>query len=161
MIGIEGDFDWTSLGADASFPNLFANGSPVGSGIVTFNRDLNWLASVRGRVGWIAAPNWLLYATGGVAFANVKYSGLNAYLGGCPNCGFASLSDTKTGFTVGGGVEYAWTANWILRAEYLYYQFDGDAFTAPFQSAPSVTAVQFNFGTLDVNTFRVGVSYKF
>src|SRR5215475_8662072 len=52
VIGIEGDIDATGIKDTSSFPNLFLNGSPVGSGIINFSHDVNWVASIRGRLGF-------------------------------------------------------------------------------------------------------------
>jgi outer membrane immunogenic protein len=55
----------------------------------------------------------LLYVAGGVAFGDTKLA-LNSPLGN------AAYSSTRTGYTVGGGIDYAFTNNWIGRVEYRY-----------------------------------------
>jgi outer membrane immunogenic protein len=161
VIGAEGDWTWTNLNLDATSPNLFANGAPVGSGIITFSSQTDWLASIRGRFGYAFMPNLLAYVTGGAAFAKTDYSSFDAFVGGCPNCGSVSSSQTKAGWVAGGGLEYAITSHWLVRAEYLYYQFGGLSHTAFFQNVPAVTAAIFNYGDLKIHTARVGLSYKF
>ena len=73
--------------------------------------------SVRGRLG-VAVDRALFYATGGVAFGNIHNSYVNQFNGAVD-----SLSRTKVGYTVGGGVEYAVTNNISLRAEYRFTDF--------------------------------------
>jgi outer membrane immunogenic protein len=161
VIGIEGDIEGTGIKDTVSFPNLFPNGAPVGSGIITFSHDVKWVASLRGRLGFTPWSNTLLYFTGGGAWAKTDYVGFDAFLGGCPNCGTTAFSTTKSGWVVGGGLEWAWTPNWILGVEYLHYEIDGAASTAFFQSAPAVTAAVFTFDRLKIDSVRARLSYKF
>jgi outer membrane immunogenic protein len=86
-----------------------------------------WDASARGRLGYLVSPTTLLYATGGVAFGEVK--GTYSYRGcedvtfvgslGCVS-GAGSFSTTRVGYTVGGGVEAAISYGWKARVEYRY-----------------------------------------
>jgi outer membrane immunogenic protein len=162
VAGIDGDFDWTHISSTATAPNLFASGAPVGSGGVSWSSNVDWLASVRGRFGYAVMPNALLYVTGGVAWARTGYSGLDAFVGGCPNCGSVSFGTTRTGFTVGAGVDWApWNNNWIIKAEYRYYQFDGASSPAFFPGAPPALATTFYWRDPSIQTVRVGLSYKF
>ena len=162
VLGIEGDWSWTKLNGTGSAPNNFFDGTPVGSGGITMSSDTKWLASLRGRAGWVVLPQWMLYVTGGAAWARTDYAALDAYSGGCPNCGAVSFSHTATGWTVGGGTEWMLTPNWILRAEYLYYQFDGATATGLFQPPFAPTpAANFTWNDLKINEVRVGASFKF
>ncbi len=84
--------------------------------------SLDWLGTTRARVGFVATPDnrLMFYGTGGVAYG-----------GGSDHSNFfdfnnsfgwgGSNSASRVGWTIGGGVEYAWTNNIILGAEYLYY----------------------------------------
>ena len=80
--------------------------------------DIDWFSTVRGRVG-IAAGPWLLYGTGGVAFADISN---RVDIG--PD--HAANSDTQVGYAVGGGLEWAFARNWSAKAEYLYLGFGDD-----------------------------------
>ncbi len=73
--------------------------------------------SVRGRLG-VAVDRALFYATGGVALGDIHNSYVNTFNGAVD-----SLSKTKVGYTVGGGVEYSITNNISLRAEYRFTDF--------------------------------------
>jgi outer membrane immunogenic protein len=100
-----------------------------------FSGSLNqgWDGSLRGRLGYLVTPWTLLYATGGMAFG--KVSGSLAYAGtiyACSNLGqgcttpvgnavsSVSFSETRVGYTVGGGVEYQFSGPWSARLEYRY-----------------------------------------
>ena len=87
VVGIEGDFDWTgeraSDGSNASTtgPGPSTGFCDFGGGcsIVTATTSANdwrklWFATLRGRVGFLIEPTWLLYGTGGIAFADTKFS---------------------------------------------------------------------------------------
>jgi outer membrane immunogenic protein len=160
VVGVEGDWSWTKLRAGATAPNLRADGSPVGSGGSSFSSDTQWLASIRGRIGWVAMPNTLVYLTGGGALAKVDYAAVDAFADGCPNCVTTSFSHTKTGYVLGGGADYALTHNWIVRAEYLYYHFSGETSTSLFNDGGPGGAI-FHWDGLQIHEVRLGVNYKF
>ena len=161
VVGIEGDWSWDSLSGSAAFPNLFASGGPVGSGGIAWTSDPRWLASVRGRLGWTWTPTALLYITGGAAWAGTNYTGVNAFSGGCPNCSAISFSQTKPGWVLGGGVEWApWANSWLVRAEYLHYQFSGTT-VVPTSLSPGTIPGSLTWGDMSVDEVRAGIAYKF
>jgi len=123
VFGIEGDWDYSS-----------ANGSiPRGAG--TFKNT--WLATARGRVGY-AWDRVLLFATGGGAFENAQIPG---------------SSTTALGWTVGGGLEFAFAQNWTAKAEYLFVDLPSVSLTAGGIGGFSSKETQ--------NIVRAGVNYKF
>lgn len=164
VVGIEGDWSGTHLSDTQVGPNLFLNGTPIGSGSVSFSRTVDWLASIRGRLGYTVTPNTLLYVTGGGAWAKTDFSGTDIFAGGvCPNCVSTAYSATVTGWVIGGGVEWApWSNNWLVRAEYLHYDLQGStsqvAFFPPAFTAPGA---QFFYSRDQIDEVRVGLSYKF
>jgi outer membrane immunogenic protein len=119
--------------------------------------SLDWLASARARLGYLVTPNVMAYATGGAAWARIDYAASStdtvAYFAN------AALSRTATGYTAGGGLEWAMTDNWSVRAEYLYYRFTGGpAVVAP---AGGLLPSGFSWSNPTVSVARAGVSYKF
>jgi outer membrane immunogenic protein len=123
VIGLEGTVDGTSLDKTVS---LF--GVPFLS--VRSNEAVQ--GSIRGRLG-LAFDRVLIYGTGGAAFAAVK----NDYALGDPFFLSEGISKTRTGWTVGGGLEYAVTNNWSIGAEYRYSDF-GRFNDFPFGSIASI-----------------------
>jgi outer membrane immunogenic protein len=121
VIGIEGDGDYNSL---STTPPGAAPGT-------TFSSD--WLATVRGRAGY-AIDRLLIFGTGGAAFAPASLTGAG--------------TTTMTGWTAGGGIEYAFTPNWTAKVEYLYVDFG------------SQTLGGGTFSQTD-NVIRGGVNFKF
>jgi outer membrane immunogenic protein len=159
VFGLEGDFSGIKSSASYSAPNLLLNGTPAGPAPLSAARDLNWLATARGRAGYSVTPNALFFVTAGAAWAGINYFGVDNFGLGCPTCATFSSRETRTGYAVGGGVDWApWSNNWVVRAEYLYYHFGGDAFNAFTGGTLSTT---FYLGDLDIHTARIGLSYKF
>jgi outer membrane immunogenic protein len=109
VFGIEGSF------SGSTFKGNVAN-SVFGSADDIFTTRIESIATVTGRVGY-AWQNWLFYAKGGYAGGEVKFS-VSDTVGA--NQGAGSASSWQNGWTVGGGVEYGLTPNWILGLEYDY-----------------------------------------
>ncbi len=143
-------------------PSFFApgNGFTIGSSL-----DTNWLFTARGRVGW-SLPNLLLYATAGLALTDVKVTATysdNLIIAGPGGSGYASNSETKVGYAVGGGAEWALTDRWTLRGEYLYVDF-GSVSASGVISNPDFPGGSNAFKTsedLSAHIARVGVNYYF
>ena len=118
VIGLEGDVDGSSLSKTVSGA-VFPLGGALGLVSTTLNTNTNVQGSIRGRVGY-AWDRVLVYATGGVAFAGINSDLWTSTLFG-PS--YDAASNTRVGWTVGGGLEYAVTNNWSIRAEYRYANF--------------------------------------
>lgn len=142
VLGIEGDIQGTTIGRS----NTFLAGAPAVA--VTVDRDLNWFATVRGRAG-LAFDRVMVYATGGWAY--VDY-GVDVTVAGLLGAG---ASSSKSGWTVGGGLEWAFLPNWSAKFEYLYVQID-DVSILPV--APLAFPINVE-GQL--NVIRAGVNYRF
>jgi outer membrane immunogenic protein len=145
VLGGETDIQGTSLhGSTVLF-------STIGHSI-TSNTSLDYLGTLRGRVG-LARDRWLVYGTGGLAYTTINHDGM----GLVGVAGTYSGSNEKTGFTVGGGVEWALWDRWSAKAEYLYTQFP--SFTNVYTTTSHPITV--NYGDLKLNILRVGVNYRF
>jgi outer membrane immunogenic protein len=135
VYGIEADIAWRG-GSDAR--TLLA---PSGLA-TTFRDEQNWSGTLRPRVG-VAADNWLFYGTGGLAFGSVKH-GYTETLAGASRT--VTDSSTQTGWTAGGGIEYATSNRWSLGLEYLYQDLGKTTLAQPGQTigaatfAPSATS---------------------
>jgi outer membrane immunogenic protein len=159
VLGVEGDWSWTRLNDSASLPVNFFGGAPAPPARADVSRNVKWLASVRGRAGYLVAPTVLLYGTGGFAFGQVGYHGF--YQNNTPTQWLpADFNKTETGYVVGAGVEWAVMANWLLRAEYLYYNLKGESVSG-FNPTAGFFPIQFSWGRTTINTGRVALSYKF
>lgn len=155
--GIYGGYNWqfgsgVVLGADADFTfsdmkksGIDGDSSGFADPTYGYGSKIDWTAAVRGRVGY-GVGRFLPYVAGGVAFAHQNVS--------------ASLtvpfseSATRTGWTIGVGVDYAATDNLVVRAEYRYSDFGKKTFSPPGGWTPFDDR-------LSINDFRVGIAYKF
>jgi outer membrane immunogenic protein len=144
------------LGVEADFDGLTnTNSSITPDGIVQHDAKLNFLSTVRGRVG-LTFDRLLVYGTGGVAFTQSDVTRTQlATAGGIPAGTVDQLTNIRTGWTVGGGLEYAFAHNWTAKIEYLFA--DMGSITNTFPNA-GITNGPIN---LNVNTVRAGINYKF
>ena len=112
VFGVEGDVSWADIKGGSNIGPVI--GAPLGA---NFNTDVDWTATLTGRLG-LAFDRWLVYGKGGVAWAHDKYN-TNFYT--FP--GTVELSETRVGWTVGAGVEYAFAPQWTAKLEYNYMDF--------------------------------------
>ena len=94
---------------------------------LNLSKEQGWIGTLRPRAG-LAADNWLFYGTGGLAYNAVSDPRLSA------------VGTTRTGWTVGGGIEYATGKQWSLGLEYLYADYGKSAQTQT--AATSFSALQ-------------------
>jgi outer membrane immunogenic protein len=132
LLGIETDFQGSSEKGSGAYGSTIdlVSGTATSAGpnpvSITDNSKLDWFGTLRGRLG-ITSDRWLLYATGGLAYGDVKQSGnaqpANPFPGvaGISNAPFLwNHSTTKVGWAIGAGVENAISGNWSWKIEYLY-----------------------------------------
>jgi outer membrane immunogenic protein len=110
-----------------------------------------------GRLG-VAVDRVLFYGKGGLAVARIRNEALDDFP--TPDPDHIGRSDTtRLGWAAGGGMEYAFTNNWIVRAEYLYMQFDNKT-VFDVGDAPARIPNPYTFHD-HLHTARVGLAYKF
>ena len=183
LLGLEADFSVAKIdgqGSGTSFLQVPAVGFPTTQSI-TAAQKTDWYGSIRGRVGWLAMPNLLLFGTGGFAygrvvdsanlafnFPGVQIIGLTAggFSFNCPantTCFTGSSATTRTGWTAGGGAEYLLDQHWTAKIEYQFVDLGTDtvrltAVTTVAGTSPS----SFNVAFRDrFNVVRVGLNYRF
>ena len=152
VLGVEADFQGSGQKADGTFfiPAAAVLVAAIPASNFTYTDKLDWFGTVRGRVG-MAIDRWLPYITGGWAIGHGSLSGsstgniVSSYSG----------SKSYNGWTLGGGVEYAFDRNWSVKAEYLYIDF-GNGPTVPVNAARNVVS-----GKMTDNIARLGVNYRF
>jgi outer membrane immunogenic protein len=115
VVGIEGAASGSTMKGRTTVQ--LPLGDPGDNALVTARAD--FIPSVTARVGY-AIDRVLLYAKGGVAWAGDKYTVTGTFAGS--GFGFEGL-DMRTGWTAGGGVEWAFSLHWSASVEYDYYQF--------------------------------------
>jgi outer membrane immunogenic protein len=147
VIGVEGEGSAADIKGDTTQTILGVTG--------TASARTDWLATATGRLGW-AWDRWLIYGKGGAAWAGDKYS---LSIPVFPEQ--ETASETRTGWTVGGGIEWAFWDHWSIKAEYDYYDFGTRAVTlvGTFAGAPiEVPGVEVR-QRLQVG--KIGLNYRF
>lgn len=164
VVGLEGDADWAGLNGN-SYDPFFSN-----KNVQTIHQRTDFLADVTGRVGY-ARDNWLLYAKGGVAFTNADY-GFNRFQNAIDALPFFyapsittpySGSRSRTGWVIGGGVEWALWRNWSAKAEYLHYDFGSENILVSTRGPlcnTCGTSFTAHTGQTD-DTIKLGLNYRF
>jgi len=136
VVGIRGMFDWTSARTDVGQDVQCTNCNLVD------HAKLKSFQTLTGRLGYLAQPNLMIYAKGGVAWAQDRYSQTE----GAP---LWQASSTRTGYDVGGGFEWMFAPNWSAFVEYDYANFGNVTYDTD-------TKI-----TQNLQTVLIGVNYRF
>jgi outer membrane immunogenic protein len=172
LFGLEADIDALSLRGGASNTGVY----PFTTATFTINTNVksDWLATVRGRLGFVAG-DWLLFGTGGAAFSDLKASwafsdtcGTNPTCNGppAPNAAEAASATTRVGWTVGGGLESKLSERWSWKLEYLYVNF-GSMSATGYITPATIFGFPTNLNpfshniTVQTNIVRAGLNYQF
>jgi len=140
VLGIEGDI---------SFPAWSdTQGNCDGDCTSNGTANIDALASIRARLGVAFMERGLLYATGGLAYADGEFTGYCAEA-----CGSQNLN--AWGGVFGGGLEYAVVDNVSLRAEGLYYMFDDKNSIEDFEESSTGDST----GIDDAFVIRIGMNW--
>lgn len=154
VLGLQVDLGRRGLSGSAEAEGLYLTSFLS----VTNSFETDWLLTLRPRVGVLASDDLLIYATGGVALANVTVEHTSS--GGQAQEGFAETANLL-GWVAGAGVEYALDDNWSLGAEYTYTDI----------GMSETTRLNSNFGLLNTlfqndlklspHALRMSVNYRF
>ena len=152
VVGLQGDVSASGIngsGADPFSSPFF----PLSIGVKT-----DWLASATGRfgiVGWDSQT--MVYGKGGAAWAHDRWDLTNSLV----NINSSTpliVTETRTGWTVGAGIERALTPSWLAFAEFDLYQFGGGSGVAASNTIPTTNGYQ--TGLQNMKILKVGVDYK-
>jgi outer membrane immunogenic protein len=132
VVGLQGEISGAGLEGKTQYGGELKN-------------EADWLATVTGRVGF-TVDRALFYVKGGVAWTDLDST--LTYPGGV-----TKKSDTRDGWTIGGGLEYAFAPNWSAFVEYDYYDFGDKNTFFPDGSLAKIDT--------EVNVVKLGVNYRF
>lgn len=140
LLGLEVDFGYLGIGGSSTVGGAYAN------------VNYGWYSVIAGRLG-LAMDTALIYVKGGFAMARITNEAGAVAAGVLDPTDFTSTSGTRTGWAIGGGLEYALQRGWSMKGEYLYMDFgsvrsgnlDGDTFSH----------------ANALHTFKVGLNYRF
>jgi outer membrane immunogenic protein len=188
VLGVEADIQGSGIrgssygggaaagqGPSSGAPNTTIGLNTTAVGGTAVQTGVDWLGTVRGRIGYLWTPTLLVYGTGGFAYgsayANVAQSAVeNVSRTVTPPGGAADTSYTQTntwlgggrqnqlltGWTAGGGAEWLFAPNWSVKAEALYWDLGRQ------NVQTSLIGVSGNAGNLanNIGSGRTSVSYQ-
>ncbi len=167
MGGIEADLAWgDSSRSQSGIPGTFGSAGLEAPPSAVFHDTSSVKqesdGSLRARLGFLAAPDWMLYVAGGAAWQQLSVTAAcdgNSIAGSwCFAARNESVSETRVGWTVGGGLEKRLWERWLSRAEYRYADYgslDHDFFAnAPTDQVPMHLVLR-------THTVLVGMEYSF
>ncbi len=130
------------------------NSGPLAGNVVNFNNQ--WFDTFTGRLGYSWVPDWMAYFQGGAAWGhtstNVTFNGSQIGQG----------SNTRTGWTIGGGVEWMFAPHWSAFLEGNYMDFGSTSGTAVTPALTACAAPGCGFtAKATMSTVLVGVNYRF
>lgn len=173
--GIETDFQGADIKGDASvasgptvIPHLFFPDTLSLTGAAS--QKLDWFGTLRGRLGFLVMPQLLVYGTGGLIYGHVESdAAFTGHIQGVfPFDGSTAISqsDTRAGWTAGGGLEWMFARNWSIKGEYLYYDLGHVTLD---QTLTLTSTIPGHFVSANISSdvrytgsiTRIGVNYKF
>jgi outer membrane immunogenic protein len=181
VLGFEADIQGLAGSGRTSSVSTTSSFAPFGfpannySSTASFTKGLDYLGTARGRIGFLATPSVLAYATGGLAYGGAHvgsafsiqqtFPGWNTTIVP-PIFGGANATKTAVGWTLGGGLEWMFGQQWSAKVEYLYYDLgtvgapvlltQNVNVTTPWATALAQTTTRFNGSIV-----RAGVNYHF
>lgn len=151
--GVHAGYNWQTsnlvFGVETDLEASGVGGSGIGTlggGHIT---NIDWLGSIRARAG-LTTGDTLFYLTGGFAYGGLAVD-RSAGAGFTP---FIGASDWQTGWTLGGGVEHAFTPNVTARIEYRYTDLGQITYSSP-------TANLTDTSDITQSAIRAGLSFRF
>jgi outer membrane immunogenic protein len=154
VFGLEGDINALAVKDSAHFPGIDPSKGPD-----RISSQYDWLGTVRGRAGY-STSQVLFYGTGGFAVGGVRHA-YDFAIGNSTWEQSASSTQTRTGWTAGGGVEVALAANVSFKVEYLYVHLQHSSLDLSginFDSGPHRTVFDFSN---NLNVVRAGLNFRF
>lgn len=168
VLGGEWDANWAGVKDDNTFAYTAAATNNVWSPRQEWTHtQMDWFTTARVRVGAAWWDRVLVYATGGLAMASVdSYThvafndGTNPFF--IPQH-FGAYRESRIGWTVGGGIEWAFAANWTAKAEFLYIDLGSDDYISPRTTFNGTTDTRVWASSVDTQAYvaRVGINYLF
>jgi outer membrane immunogenic protein len=181
VAGFEADFNGIGVRSSGGSSSLLGSAG----GVTVFNnisstQSTDWYGTVRGRLGWLAMPNLLVFGTGGLAYGRTEQSAnfvfgsnVNAPIPGAAGgftsncvtnaaCYSGSSSATRIGWVAGAGIEWLFNRHWSTTIEYQFVDLGSETLLATAPALPGTLASSFNVNFREqFNIVRLGLHYKF
>jgi outer membrane immunogenic protein len=165
VIGAEADIQ--GMAGNAGTANFTGVSSADSVTYTTYGKassNLQYIGTVRGRVGYLVMPTLLAYGTAGFAYGGVSSTVWLATSGtdGTGGGGSLAYSNTQAGWTAGGGLEWMFMPNWSAKAEYLYYSLSNGYASTTIADTANTWAYGIGASrSFNGNIVRAGVNYHF
>jgi opacity protein-like surface antigen len=156
--GVEGEAGYMRVHASAINPYS----QPFNGDTLDTTTIGNWFGALSGRAGW-ATDRALFYGKGGIGFTDVKSSVTDVCTGAPCSAGLlnANSSTTRAFWVGGGGIEWAFTGNWTLKAEYLFLGLNETySVCGPGSAGAAGAAFCAPHSLSGVHTGKLGLNYK-
>jgi opacity protein-like surface antigen len=161
VVGIEADIDGANIGGSSQVTGVGVaqrnGGVAFPTNFVRASEKVDYIGTVRGRIGGLVTDDLLVYATGGLAYGRVNHSGQYHYA--TPVDYLVNDSSTQVGWTVGAGVEYMIAQQWSVKGEYLYYDLGNHTVLSNFAGGGNQFRSQFDYATHG-SILRAGLNYN-
>lgn len=176
LLGLEADISAIANGGSSGFTQTVARDAlgHTFTATVSATDNLDWLGTVRGRLGFLATPTWLIYGTGGLAYGGVssntsitgRETGIVPPDPFTPINGAGGFSDTRFGWAAGAGIEFLLIPNWTVKAEWLHYDLGSVTYSNGTMNASIAGVLEFTDVSSTTVRFRgdiarAGINYKF
>ena len=157
VLGAEADFSAAGINGESHPAIIFA--PTILEASQTFDHEIDWFGTVRGRVGFTPLQRLLFYGTGGFAYAHIEQTAGAVVV---PVANYVNTrSETELGWTAGAGIEYALNRHWSIKAEYLYIDVGDSSVTAlPDDLDLAPYRVDYDWDN-SFHSFTFGINYRF
>ncbi len=158
VVGVEGDASWTGMSDKKKESPFVFGGVPVtnDSPSMSSKQEIDWLVTLRARLGYAPEDKWLVYATGGPAWGKVSNKGS---VGNGILMFKGSDSSANFGWTAGAGAEWAIAKAYSVKFEYLHYDL-GQSSDVSNGSPAGAFQTKFRWDAKG-NLLRAGVNFRF
>jgi outer membrane immunogenic protein len=164
VVGAEADIQGVAVSNDST--SIASGGFPNTILTATESRKLDYLGTVRGRLGFLITPTLLAYGTGGLAYGGVKGQTSITTFFPPTFINFDSTSGTfnttRAGWTAGGGAEWMFPPYWSIKVEYLYFSLGSGTWSdGVLLTSPTTLSVLQSSTRFSGNIVRAGLNYHF
>lgn len=170
VLGVETDFNYANIESKRDGFGRVVAGPFANEQTFAAKTKVEWFGTVRARLGFTPMERLMVFGTGGLAYGNVKVSAAETdrflFNGAAvvTNTWHGSKNDTRVGWTLGAGAEYALTNNLSLKAEYLYVDLGKQRFSSiyggPVPALAGTAGARVDHDT-KFSIVRAGVNYRF
>lgn len=164
LVGVDGDISWTDITGQLKESAALIDPHSGSADTLIHHDQIDWITTVTGRLGYVTG-DWLWFAKGGWAWARFAGNTQNYLTTGAAAgslVGLGSAAQTRDGWTVGGGVEWAFATHWSAKLEYDYIDFQTANYTSTdVNLGTGVFTYPAKSATSSVSIFKGGVAFRF